>query len=83
MEVTFPYLGSMHIFCKTIAEVADIPYSVPPETKRKTSQGCECSERENKCEVIGLLADHHVVACRGDLGGCYRHLRTTLMADGQ
>ena len=83
MKVTFPHLGSMHIFCKTIAEIAGIPYSVPPETNRKTSRGCECTEHENKCEVIGLLADHHVVACRGDLRGCYRHLGTTLMADGQ
>jgi predicted nucleotide-binding protein (sugar kinase/HSP70/actin superfamily) len=26
----------MHIFCKAIAETADIPYIVPPETSRKT-----------------------------------------------
>jgi hypothetical protein len=36
MKVTFPHLGSMHIFCKAIAETAGIPYLVPPETSRKT-----------------------------------------------
>ena len=36
MKVTFPHLGSMHIFCKAIAETAGIPYIVPPETSRKT-----------------------------------------------
>ena len=34
MKVTFPHLGSMHIFCKAIAETAGIPYIVPPETSR-------------------------------------------------
>jgi hypothetical protein len=36
MKVTFPHLGSMHIFCKAIAETAGIPYIVSPETSRKT-----------------------------------------------
>ncbi len=36
MKVTFPHLGSMHIFCKAFAETAGIPYIVPPETSRKT-----------------------------------------------
>ena len=36
MKVTFPHLGSMHIFCKAIAETAGIPYVIPPETSRKT-----------------------------------------------
>ena len=36
MKVTFPHLGTMHIFCKAIAEAAGIPYIVPPETSRKT-----------------------------------------------
>ena len=36
MKVTFPHLGSMHIFCKAIAETAEIPYIVPPETSRRT-----------------------------------------------
>ena len=36
MKVTFPRLGSMHIFCKAIAETAGIPYVLPPETSRKT-----------------------------------------------
>ena len=49
MNVTFPHLGSMHIFCNTIAETAGIPYVVPPETSRKNltlgvphSNGCIC-----------------------------------------
>jgi predicted nucleotide-binding protein (sugar kinase/HSP70/actin superfamily) len=36
MKVTFPHLGTMHIFCKAIAETAEIPYIVPPETSRRT-----------------------------------------------
>src|SRR5512136_1400488 len=36
MKVTFPHLGSMHIFCKAIAETAGIPYVLPPETSRNT-----------------------------------------------
>ena len=36
MKVSFPHLGSMHIFCKAIEETAGIPYFVPPETSRKT-----------------------------------------------
>jgi predicted nucleotide-binding protein (sugar kinase/HSP70/actin superfamily) len=36
MRVTFPRLGTMHIFCKAIAETAGIPYLVPPITSRKT-----------------------------------------------
>lgn len=36
MKVTFPRLGTMHIFCKAIAETAHIPYIVPPESSRKT-----------------------------------------------
>jgi hypothetical protein len=36
MKVTFPHLGTMHIFCKAIAEAAQIPYIVPPETSRRT-----------------------------------------------
>ena len=36
MRVTFPRLGTMHIFCRAIAETAGIPYLVPPLTSRKT-----------------------------------------------
>ncbi|UCC66608.1 MAG: hypothetical protein JSW32_01290 [Deltaproteobacteria bacterium] len=36
MRVTFPRLGTMHIFCKAIAETAGIPYLVPPKTSRNT-----------------------------------------------
>jgi hypothetical protein len=73
MKVTFPHLGSMHIFSKAIAETAGIPYIVPPETSRKTLRGFECNEYENQCEVIELLVDHQVVACWGDLCERYRH----------
>lgn len=36
MKVTFPHLGTMHIFCKAIAETSQIPYILPPETSRRT-----------------------------------------------
>jgi len=36
MRVTFPHPGSVHIFCKAIAETTGIPYIFPPETSRKT-----------------------------------------------
>jgi len=36
MRVTFPRLGTMHIFCKAIAETAGIPHLVPPKTSRNT-----------------------------------------------
>jgi len=29
MKVTFPHVGTMHIFCKAIAETAGIDYLVP------------------------------------------------------
>jgi hypothetical protein len=28
MKVTFPHLGTMHIFCKAIAETAGIPFEI-------------------------------------------------------
>ena len=59
MNVTFPHLGSMHIFCNTIAETAGIPYVVPPETSRKNltlgvphSNGCICLPLETDTIVI-------------------------------
>jgi len=36
MKVTFPHLGTMHIFCKAIAETAGIDYIVPPKTSKRT-----------------------------------------------
>jgi hypothetical protein len=67
MKVTFPHLGSMHIFCKAIAETAQIPYIVPPETSRKTLPGYVSNECRNQCRVIELRVDHQVVICWRDL----------------
>jgi hypothetical protein len=36
MKVTFPHLGTMHIFCKAIAETAGIDYILPPKTSKRT-----------------------------------------------
>jgi len=36
MKVTFPHVGTMHIFCKAIAETAGIDYLVPPKTSKRT-----------------------------------------------
>jgi len=65
--VTFPHLGSMHIFCKAIAETAQIPYIVPPETSRKTLRGYECNKCGNQCGVIELRVGHQVVIFWCDL----------------
>jgi hypothetical protein len=73
MKVTFPHLGSMHIFCKAIEETAGIPYIVPPETSRKTLRGFQCNEYENQCEGIELQVNPQVVTCWGDLCERYRH----------
>ena len=35
-ESNLSHLGSMHIFCKAIAETAGIPYIVPPKSSQKT-----------------------------------------------
>ncbi|MEW6377766.1 MAG: hypothetical protein AB1502_18505 [Thermodesulfobacteriota bacterium] len=75
MKIIFPHLGSMHIFCKAIAETAGIPYIVPPETSRETLRGFECNGCGNQCEVIELPVDHQAVACWDDLCGGYRQTK--------
>ena len=74
MKVTFPHLGTMHILCKPIAETAQIPYIVPPETSRKTLRGHESNECGNQWWVTELRVDHQGVACWGDL--CERYGQT-------
>ena len=74
MKVTFPHLGTMHIFCKPIAKTAQIPYIVPPETSRKTLRGYESNGCGNQYEAIELLVDHQVVICWRDL--CERYGQT-------
>lgn len=76
MKVTFPHLGTMHIFCKAIAETAGIPYIVPPETSRKTltlglqhSNECICLPFKiilgNFIEALQLGADTIVMVGSG------------------
>jgi predicted nucleotide-binding protein (sugar kinase/HSP70/actin superfamily) len=76
MKVTFPHLGTMHIFCKAIAETAQIPYIVPPETSRKTltlgvlhSNECICLPFKiilgNFIEALQLGADTIVMVGSG------------------
>ena len=76
MKVTFPHLGSMHIFCKAIAETAGIPYVLPPETSRKTltlgvlhSNECICLPFKiilgNLIEALQMGADTIVMVGSG------------------
>jgi predicted nucleotide-binding protein (sugar kinase/HSP70/actin superfamily) len=76
MKVTFPHLGSMHIFCKAIAETAGIPYILPPETSRKTltlgvlhSNECICLPFKiilgNLIEALQMGADTIVMVGSG------------------
>jgi hypothetical protein len=76
MKVTYPHLGSMHIFCKAIAETAQIPYIVPLETSRKTLRGYESNESGNQWWVIELQVDHQVVICWRDLWDRYGQTRS-------
>jgi predicted nucleotide-binding protein (sugar kinase/HSP70/actin superfamily) len=72
MKVTFPHLGSMHIFCKAIAET----YILPPETSRKTltlgvlhSNECICLPFKiilgNLIEALQMGADTIVMVGSG------------------
>jgi len=38
MKVTFPHLGTTHIFCKAIAETGGIDYVVLPKTSKRNTQ---------------------------------------------
>ena len=61
MKVTFPHLGSMHIFCKAVAETAGIPYVLPGPTSMRTRETGEYRTNESVCLplkiILGNLAD--------------------------
>jgi predicted nucleotide-binding protein (sugar kinase/HSP70/actin superfamily) len=76
MKVTFPHLGTMHIFCKAIAETAGIDYVVPPKTSKRTltlgvknSNECICLPFKvilgNFIEALELGADTIVMVGSG------------------
>ncbi|OGQ11051.1 MAG: hypothetical protein A2026_17640 [Deltaproteobacteria bacterium RBG_19FT_COMBO_46_12] len=62
MKVTFPHLGSMHIFCKAIAETAGIPYLVPPETSRKTLTLGVLHSNESICLPFKIILGNFIEA---------------------
>jgi predicted nucleotide-binding protein (sugar kinase/HSP70/actin superfamily) len=64
MKVTFPHLGSMHIFCKAIAETAGIPYIVPPETSRHTLALGVLHSNECICLPFKIILGNFIEALR-------------------
>ncbi|MBS3918251.1 MAG: CoA protein activase [Deltaproteobacteria bacterium] len=62
MKVTFPHLGTMHIFCKAIAETAQIPYVVPPETSRKTLTLGALHSNESICLPFKIILGNFIEA---------------------
>ena len=62
MKVTFPHLGTMHIFCKAIAETAEIPYIVPPETSRKTLSLGVLNSNECICLPFKIILGNFIEA---------------------
>jgi predicted nucleotide-binding protein (sugar kinase/HSP70/actin superfamily) len=62
MKVTFPRLGSMHIFCKAIAETAGIPYILPPETSRKTLTLGVLHSNESICLPFKIILGNFIEA---------------------
>jgi predicted nucleotide-binding protein (sugar kinase/HSP70/actin superfamily) len=62
MKVTFPHLGTMHIFCKAIAETAQIPYIVPPETSRKTLTLGVLHSNESICLPFKIILGNFIEA---------------------
>ncbi|MBS3907297.1 MAG: hypothetical protein KGZ49_09705 [Syntrophaceae bacterium] len=62
MKVTFPHLGTMHIFCKAIAETAQIPYVVPPETSRKTLTLGVLHSNESICLPFKIILGNFIEA---------------------
>ncbi|MDX9787119.1 MAG: hypothetical protein RBT11_10095 [Desulfobacterales bacterium] len=61
MKVTFPHLGSMHIFCKAVAETAGISYVLPSPTSNRTREIGEYHTNESVClplkVILGNLVD--------------------------
>ena len=64
MKVTFPHLGTMHIFCKAIAETAGIPYILPPETSRKTLSLGVLHSNECICLPFKIILGNFIEALR-------------------
>lgn len=62
MKVTFPQLGSMHIFCKAIAEVAGIPYVLPRPTSNRTREIGEYWTNESVCLPLKVILGNFVEA---------------------
>ena len=62
MKVTFPHLGSMHIFCKAIAETAGIPYILPPETSQKTLSLGVLHSNESICLPFKIILGNFIEA---------------------
>jgi predicted nucleotide-binding protein (sugar kinase/HSP70/actin superfamily) len=62
MKVTFPRLGTMHIFCKAIAETAGIPYLVPPITSRKTLALGVKNSNESICLPFKVILGNFIEA---------------------
>ncbi|NDY41397.1 hypothetical protein G3N55_00835 [Dissulfurirhabdus thermomarina] len=62
MRITFPNLGSMHIFCKAIAEAAGIPYVLPPPTTERTRELGEFHTNESVCLPLKIILGNFVEA---------------------
>ncbi len=62
MNVTFPHLGSMYIFCKAIAETAGIPYVLPKPTSNRTREIGEYATNESVCLPLKLILGNFVEA---------------------
>ncbi len=62
MIVTFPHLGSMHIFCKAMAETAGIPYVLPSPTSNRTREIGEYSTNESVCLPLKIILGNFVDA---------------------
>lgn len=65
MRVTFPRLGTMHIFCKAIAETAGIPYLVPPTASRKTLELGAKNSNECICLPFKVILGNFIEALQG------------------
>lgn len=62
MRVTFPRLGTMHIFCKAIAETAGIPFLVPPKTSRRTVALGVKNSNESICLPFKVILGNFIEA---------------------
>jgi len=62
MRITFPNLGSMHIFCKAIAKAASIPYQLPPPTTDETRELGEYYTNESVCLPLKIILGNFIQA---------------------